>query len=256
MVESLINEQDRQSNSGRSEIRGGFYKWSNVATQKIVEGFARILWKKKFQKSSIQKYDDQIVSVVQEVYLSPADRKTEVLDWILDKDKNHLVHAAYKHRFENVVLICFRWTDFTDMKDLFSDVQIVLWVNSIDGRVKQSLEFYDEVVMKYPDAKKWICWHSLWWTISYIVAKHREPDRCIVFNPWASPTKSFLWMLKDTFFKKHWTKSITTYKIWWDVISTLSFVWNVKSFMIKSANPLKLHSIDTFPELFENTSVD
>lgn len=256
MVESLINEQDRQSNSGRSEIRGGFYKWSNVATQKIVEGFARILWKKKFQKSSIQKYDDQIVSVVQEVYLSPADRKTEVWDWILDKDKNHLVHAAYKHRFENVVLICFRWTDFTDMKDLFSDVQIVLWVNSIDGRVKQSLEFYDEVVMKYPDAKKWICWHSLWWTISYIVTKHREPDRCVVFNPWASPTKSFLWMLKDTFFKKHWTKSITTYKIWWDVISTLSFVWNVKSFMIKSANPLKLHSIDTFPELFENTSVD
>jgi len=256
MVESLINEQDRQSNSGRSEIRGGFYKWSNVATQRIVEGFARILWKKKFQKSSIQKYDDQIVSVVQEVYLSPADRKAEVWDWILDKDKNHLVHAAYKHRFENVVLICFRWTDFTDMKDLFSDVQIVLWVNSIDGRVKQSLEFYDEVVMKYPDAKKWICWHSLWWTISYIVTKHREPDRCVVFNPWASPTKSFLWMLKDTFFKKHWTKSITTYKIWWDVISTLSFVWNVKSFMIKSANPLKLHSIDTFPELFENTSVD
>jgi len=256
MVESLINEQDRQSNLGRSEIRGGFYKWSNVATQKIVEGFARILWKKKFQKSSIQKYDDQIVSVVQEVYLSPADRKAEVWDWILDKDKNHLVHAAYKHRFENVVLICFRWTDFTDMKDLFSDVQIVLWVNSIDGRVKQSLEFYDEVVMKYPDAKKWICWHSLWWTISYIVTKHREPDRCVVFNPWASPTKSFLWMLKDTFFKKHWTKSITTYKIWWDVISTLSFVWNVKSFMIKSANPLKLHSIDTFPELFENTSVD
>ncbi len=136
------------------------------------------------------------------------------------------------------------------MKDLFSDVQIVLWVNGIDGRVQESLDFFDDIQMKYPEAKKWVCGHSLWGTISYIVTRHRSPERCVVFNPWASPTKSFIWMMKDTFFKKQWTRCITTYKIWGDVISTLSFVWNVKSFVVKSANPLTLHTINSFPELF------
>ena len=235
-----------------------YFQWSNLnfwnsnsASQKLAEWFAKILWKKKFEKSAIQEHDDQIITVVQEVYLPPEQRKDEVWDWILDKETSFLVHAAYKHRTENIVLVCYRGTDFKNMRDLFSDVQIVLWVNGIDGRVQESLDFFDEIQMKYPDAKKWICGHSLWWTISYIVTKHRSPERCIVFNPWASPTKSFIGMMKDTLFNKKWTKCITTYKIWWDVISTLSFVWNVKSFVVKSANPLKLHTINSFPELFE-----
>ena len=57
--------------------------------------------------------------------------------------------------------------------------------------------------------------------------------------------------MKDTLLKKEWTKCITTYKIWWDVVSTLSFIWNVKSFTVKSASPLTLHTINSFPELFE-----
>lgn len=237
---------------------GQYFQWnkvdfwnSNWASQKMAEWFAKILWKKKFQKFSIQEHDDQIVEVVREVYLPPEKRKNEVWDWILDKETSFLVHAAYKHRKENIILVCYRWTDFKNMRDLFSDIQIVLWVNGIDWRVQESLDFFDEVQMKYPDTKKWVCGHSLWWTISYIITKHRSPERCIVFNPWASPTKSFIWMMKDTLFNKSWTKCITTYKVWWDIISTLSFVWNVKSFTIKSANPLKLHTIDSFPELFE-----
>lgn len=237
MVEPLIKKQNSL--------------WdSNGVSKKEAELFAKILWKKKFQKSVIQEHDDQIVEVVKEVYLSPEQRADEVWDWILDKETSFLVHAAYKHRRENVVLICYRGTDFKDIKDLFSDVQIVLWVNGIDGRVQESLEFFDDVQMKYPDAKKWICGHSLWGTISYIVTRHRNPERCVVFNPWASPTKSFIGMMKDTLFKKQWTRCITTYKIWGDVISTLSFVWNVKSFVVKSANPLTLHTINSFPELF------
>lgn len=238
MVEPLIKKQD--------------VNWdSNLATQRMAEWFARILWKKKFKKSAIQEHDDQIVEVVKEVYLPPEQRVDEVGDWILDKDTSFLVHAAYKHRTENIVLICYRWTDFKDVKDIFSDVQIVLWVNGIDGRVQESLDFFDDIQMKYPDAKKWVSGHSLWGTISYIVTRHRSPERCVVFNPWASPTKSFIGMMKDTLFKKDWTKCITTYKIWGDVISTLSFVGNVKSFVVKSANPLTLHTINSFPELFE-----
>ena len=58
-------------------------------------------------------------------------------------------------------------------------------------------------------------------------------------------------MMQDTLFWKAWTKRITTYKIRWDVVSTLSFIGNVKNFTVKSVSPLKLHSIDTFPELFK-----
>jgi len=67
-----------------------------------------------------------VVEVVREVYLPPEQRADEVGDWILDKETSFLVHAAYKHRIENIILICYRGTDFKDMKDLFSDVQIVL----------------------------------------------------------------------------------------------------------------------------------
>lgn len=240
MVEPLITNTQNDSNQD-----------SGQGSTFVANSFAKILWKKKFKKSAIQENDDQIVSVVQDVYRTPEERKDEVWDWILDKDTSFLVHAAYKHRTKDIVLICYRWTDFKNMKDLFSDIQIVLWVNSIDGRVQDSLDFFDNIQMKYPNCKKWICWHSLWWTISYIITKHRSPERCIVFNPWASPTKSFIGMMQDTLFKKDRTKCITTYKIRWDAISTLSFVGNVKSFVIKSANPLTLHTINSFPELFE-----
>ncbi len=245
MVEPLIKKLENEQ--GWNTQQG-----IDMATQKMAEGFAKILWKKKFKESIIQEHDDQIVSVVEEVYLPPEERVDQVWDWILDRETSFLMHAAYKHSKENVILICYRGTDFKNMKDLLSDVQIVLWVNGIDWRVQESLDFFDDIQMKYPDAKKWVCGHSLGWTISYIVTKHRSPERCVVFNPWASPTKSFIWMLKDTLLKKKWTKVITTYKIWWDVISTLSFVWNVKSFVVKSANPLTLHTINSFPELFQN----
>ena len=249
MVEPLINNE-QISQWAWSKF------WDSKVTQKLAEWFAKILWKKKFQKSAIQEHDDQIVEVVKEVYLPPEQRAECVWDWILDKDTSFLVHAAYKHRTENIVLICYRWTDFKDMRDVFSDVQIVLWVNWIDARVQQSLDFFDDIQMKYPDARKWVCGHSLWGTISYIVTKHRSPERCVVFNPWASPTKSFIWMMKDTLFKKEWTRCITTYKIWWDVVSTLSFIWNVKNFTVKSVSPLTLHTINSFPELFEKMKTE
>ena len=237
MVESLITQPENDSTSKKNKI--------------MAEWFAKVLWKKKFKIDEIQENDDQVVQVVKEVYRKPEERVNEVWDWILDRDFNFLVHAAYKHRSENLVLICYRGTDFKDVKDIFSDIQIVLWVNWLDGRVVDSLNFFDDVQMKYPDARKWICGHSLGWTISFLVTKHRSPERCIVFNPWSSPTTTFLWMMMDTLVRRAWTKRITTYKIWWDIVSALSFVWNVKNFVVKSVNPLTLHTINSFPELFE-----
>jgi hypothetical protein len=240
MVESLIVKPNTQNEESPSK-----------ANKVVAEWFAKVLWKKKFKKSIIQEHDDQIVQVVKEVYRNPDERKDETWDWILDRDFNFMVHAAYKHRTENIVLICYRGTDFKDVKDIFSDIQIVLWVNWLDGRVVDSINFFDDVQMKYPDARKRICGHSLWWTISFLITKHRSPERCIVFNPWSSPTTTFLGMMMDTLVKRPWTKRITTYKIWWDIVSALSFIWNVKNFVVKSVSPLTLHTIDSFPALFE-----
>ena len=252
MTENNIVEN--QWNSLWNPVSDVLQSWKTLSDKmisKIMEWYAKILWKKKFKRSKIQENDDQIISVVQEVYLPPEERKKEVWDWILDQNLSFLVHAAYKHRSENLVLICYRGTDFKNVKDIISDVQIVLWVNWIDWRVKESLEFYDQVQMKYPNDRKRVCGHSLWGTISYVATKHRSPERCVVFNPWASPTKTFLGMMQDTLTKKDWTKTITTYKVWGDIVSALSFIWNVKSFVVKSASPLKLHTIDSFPELFK-----
>ena len=149
MVESLITQPQNDQNSPSKK------------NQIMAKGFAKVLWKKKFKKSKIQEYDDQIVQVVKEVYRNPEKRVDEVWDWILDRDLSFLVHAAYRHRSENIVLICYRGTDFKDVKDIFSDIQIVLWVNWLDGRVVDSIDFFDDVQMKYPDARKWICGHSL-----------------------------------------------------------------------------------------------
>ena len=94
----VINNQD----SSVQQFCWGDDVWS----QKMAESFAKILWKKKFKKSSIQEYDDQIVSVVKEVYLPPEERVDEVGNWLLDRDTSFLMHAAYNHRTDNIILIC------------------------------------------------------------------------------------------------------------------------------------------------------
>jgi hypothetical protein len=212
--------------------------------------YANILGKKKFEKKAEQSDDNHIVRIVQECYLLPAQRQKIIGNWKLDEELNEIVHTVYVHLDTKRVLICYRGSDFTDIKDIMSDIQIVLGMNAIDSRVKISLDFYDKVVMKYPTHEKWLTGHSLGGTISYIVAKHRNVQRCVVFNSGSAPTKSFLAMMQDTLLKKPRTQTVTTYKILGDVVSTLSFVGNVESFFLKTLDPKKLHSIDSFPELF------
>ncbi|MDR0281756.1 MAG: DUF2974 domain-containing protein [Candidatus Peribacteria bacterium] len=170
-------------------------------------------------------------------------------NWKLDDKFNELFHAVYVHMDQELIIICYRGTDFTNLKDLFSDIQIVLGINVIDVRIKESRNFYDKVTIKYPQHKKRVTGHSLGGTISYLVTKHRNPERCIVFNPGAGPTKGFISMMQDTLFKKPRTKKITTYRILGDAVSTLAFVGNIKSFLLKTVDPMKLHGIASFTEL-------
>lgn len=223
------------------------------ALQKVMETYVKILGKKEFVKTPLQAHDDQIVHALLENYLAPWQRQKIIGDRKLDEELNFPLHNVYVHLDEKKILICYRGTDFADVKDILSDVQLVLGMNAIDVRIKQSLDFYDQVTIKYPTHEKWIAGHSLGGTICYITTKHRLPDRTIAFNPGSAPNKSFLSMMQDTFFKKKRTQNITTYKIFGDVVSTLSFIGNVQTFFLKTLDPMKLHTIDSFPALFEDT---
>ncbi|MDR3169342.1 MAG: hypothetical protein LBU27_06375 [Candidatus Peribacteria bacterium] len=152
------------------------------------------------------------------------------------------------------MLICYRGTDFSDVKDILSDVQIILGMNAIDVRIRDSLNFYDQVNIKYPTYEKRIAGHSLGGTVCYIVAKHRSPSRAITFNPGSAPNKAFLSMMQDTFLKKSRTQTITTYKIFGDIVSTFSFIGNVQTFFLQTVDPVRLHTIASFPEFFEESS--
>ncbi|MDR2416533.1 MAG: lipase family protein [Candidatus Peribacteria bacterium] len=157
--------------------------FSQKAIQKAMEMYANLLGKKEFVPTSLQSHDDQIVHIVQEVYNIPTERQKIIGDRKLDEEFNEIFHAVYVHLDSKKILICYRGTDFTNLKDIFSDVQIVLGINVIDVRVKSSREFYDRVSIKYGTYEKRVTGHSLGGTISYVVTKHRNPDRCIVFNP-------------------------------------------------------------------------
>ncbi|MDR0369367.1 MAG: hypothetical protein LBH96_02260 [Candidatus Peribacteria bacterium] len=157
--------------------------FSEKITQKLMNIYVKILGKKKFIKSAIQHDDDKIVQLVLQGYNFPHERQKVVGNWKLDEELNELTHVAYVNLDEKIVLIVYRGTDFQNLKDLVSDIQIVLGINAIDVRVKESRNFYDKITMKYPHHQKRISGHSLGGTISYLVTKHRNVDRCVVFNP-------------------------------------------------------------------------
>ena len=100
--------------------------FSEKMTQKAMNIYAKTLGKKKFEKESIQEHDDQIVVIVEESYLPPHERQKIVGDRKLDEELNHHLHTVYVHLDQKKVLITYRGTDFQDLKDLISDIQILL----------------------------------------------------------------------------------------------------------------------------------
>ncbi len=154
--------------------------------------------------------------------------------------------CVYVSHEKKHVIIGYRGTDAANISDLQSDVEILLGVSGLDQRVEISLQIYDLARRKYPEYTKWITGHSLGGTIAYIVAKHREPDRCTVFNPGSSVNSLFIQMLTDTVSKAPWTTHVMTYKILGDIISSFSFIGATKVFRVTSMNPLNIHALVNF----------
>lgn len=179
-------------------------------------------------------------------YLPPEKRPYQLWEFYLEPLYNSIFHCIYLNHKEKICIIGYRGTDFKNRSDLISDAQIILGVNAIDPRVTWSIELFDQLRTTHGSYKKRICGHSLWGTLCYIVAKHRNVDYCCTFNPGSAPNKIFLLMLKDTLLKKPRTKNIHTYKIMGDPVSLCSYVGQTVSFFVPSLSVMKLHSIDNF----------
>lgn len=180
------------------------------------------------------------------VYDMIEKRPLEVFDYEIDKNTQQEKACLYVNHTEKKLIIGYRGTDFKNINDVLSDVQIILGVSGVDKRMEDSLKFYDLVRAKYPDYKKHICGHSLGGTICYIVAKHRHPERCTVFNPGSAPNSFFLQMFTDTVKKAAWTNAVYTYKILGDLVSTFSFVGKTRVFRLNQMDPGALHRLERF----------
>lgn len=191
--------------------------------------------------------DDSICAIIsRESYKTANKRKKEINGFIFENNISTRDIAVYTNNARKICILGYRGTDVRKVKDLSSDAQILLDIQGLDPRVKTALHNYDICRRQYDSFSFRLCGHSLWGTIAYIVAKHREPNKCVVFNPGVSLNTFFLQMIEDTIKGESWTKRTKTYKILGDIISTAAFVWDTKIFSIKSSDPLKKHTINNF----------
>lgn len=228
---------------GKLDIKNNVYSW----TSKVRAYIQKILQKYE-NEIIIEKEDLLLLKFCNVSYLDP-DKRPKILDWydIHDEEEcNNSTYVIYTSDIDKTIIIAYKWTDLKNVRDIISDLETALWVNAIDVRLTKALEGYDFIRSKYPDYKIHICGHSLWWTIWYIVMKHRMSDRCAVFNPWSVPNKLFLNMTEATLAHEQWTRNVYTYRVLWDPVSLFSYVWHTKIFRIWEIDPLKLHALEIF----------
>ncbi len=219
---------------------------SESKTRKIYAKYKNIFEKKVFSDIVLRDEDKACAEIANESYLFPELRRKVIFTYTLDETLEDKLHVVYFDSDKKICIIWYRWTDFKDIKDLSSDIHIVLDIQWIDPRVKKTLEIYDVVRRKYMGYNIRVCGHSLGGTLSYIVGKHRSPDRCVAFNPWVSFNTFFVQMIQNTLQSSQRTTRTYTYKVLWDIISLIGFVGNVKTFVIKKSDPLSLHAMTNF----------
>lgn len=180
------------------------------------------------------------------VYNDPFSRPREIWSYTLIEAHNSIEYCLYRDAIKWKCILWFRWTEMTEAKDYLADLNIILWTHAFIERFQDSITIYDTMCNEYPDDIKMITWHSLGGTICYLIAEKKDPDRTVVFNPWSSVNPTFAHMLADTQLQKSWTKRVFTYRILWDVVSTLSIIGYTRTFRKASVNPLELHAAANF----------
>lgn len=184
--------------------------------------------------------------ITNESYNDPFTRARKVWVYELVEDYNSIEYCLYRDKKKEKFILWFRGTEFTEAKDYIADANILIWTHEFNERFQKSVLLYDEICEKYPDDIRVITWHSLGGTICYLIAQKKDPDRTVVFNAGSSVNPTFVMMMKDTQFQAPRTKRVFTYRILWDIVSTLSVIWYTRTFRKASVNPKELHAAMNF----------
>lgn len=75
----------------------------------------------------------------------------------MEENLSSKTYAIYIHNEKKIIIFGIRGTDVRDIKDLISDIQIVLDIQSIDPRVKEVLSIYDTLRREYQGYKIRVC---------------------------------------------------------------------------------------------------
>ncbi len=179
-------------------------------------------------------------------YDGPFTRARKIWVYDLVEEYNNIDYCLYRDKKKKKFILWYRWTEFTDAKDYIADANILIWTHEFNDKFQKAVVIYDEICQKYPDDIRVITWHSLWGTICYMIAQKKDPDRTVVFNAGSSVNPTFVMMMKDTQYQADWTKRVFTYRILWDIVSTLSVIWYTRTFRKASVNPKELHAAANF----------
>lgn len=243
-IKGVLKKKSNPSINSIEEITNK--KESIASVNELYGKYKSIFTKKVLKKISFRDEDELCAQIAQISYKEKSSRPEIFSGYNYDKNLSNPTECVYISKEKKNVIFWIRWTVITDVSDITSDIKMVLDIQNIDPRVQKVLDMYDTIKREYQGYSIRVCWHSLWWTLSYIIAKHRNPDRCVVFNPWVVVNTLFIKMLQDTLTQKKRVSKTYTYKILWDIVSSIAFVWNTDVFFIKKTDPLQLHTIDNF----------
>lgn len=233
-AETEANKTPSMPQETFDKLNALYKKYSQLFVEKAITGV------------HLPEHDALCAQISEESYHPMGERTIQMGSFVLDEKNSTLTCAIYADAQQKCCIIGYRGTVFTDIKDITSDAQIVLDLQGIDPRVLDALHMYDTARREYPGYTLEVCGHSLGGTLSYIVAKHRVPSRCVVFNPGVSLNTFFVQMLEDTLKKTSWTQNTYTYKILGDIVSLVAFVGHVKTFTVQAHDPLALHVLANF----------
>ncbi len=180
------------------------------------------------------------------VYDDPFSRPRTIGTYALVEKYNSIEYCLYRDATKKKFILWYRWTEISEAKDYISDVNIIIGTHAFNERFQDSINIYDTIAKEYPDDIKVLTGHSLGGTICYMLAKDKNPDRTVVFNPGSSANPAFVLMMKDTQLQEPWTKHVFTYRMLGDIVSTLSVIGYTRTFRKASLNPAQLHAVKNF----------